>query len=154
MPNGREQNRQQQGHQLQRQDRPWENEIRKIKTEFQQVNNLEEISAETIVKNADKVGKILKDIGLKTTQIRKFLDGVRRLDHTFEKGKNFNKNSVVLLRPKLAYAAGRNKHTVGPLFDVLDPVIKAGSYSYKSFKNLLAFIEGIVAYHKFYGGQD
>lgn len=153
MPNGREQNRQQYGHQQQRQERSGDNEIREIKKIFQ-VDNLENISAEKIVESANKMGKILKDIGLKTTQIRKFLDGVRRLDQSFEKGKNFNKNSVILLRPKLAYAAGRNKNTVGPLFEVLDPAIRAGSYSYQSFKNLLAFIEGIVAYHKFYGGKD
>lgn len=126
--------------------------IDNIKRTFQE-NSLENLSAETIVKHAEELGWYLKNIGLKTTQIRKFLDGVRRLDNTFENGKNFNKDTVILLRPKLAYTAGRHRQ-VQPLFEVLDPAIKSGSSSYKNFKKLLSFIEAIVAYHKFYGGQD
>lgn len=153
MPNGRENNRPQGGQQNFRQEPNRQIDIDRIKNIFQK-DSLEQLSADVIVENAEKMGKILKENGLKTTQIRKFLDGVRRLDTMFDKGKSFSKDSVILLRPKLAYAAGRNRQAVGPLFEVLDPAIKAGSASYKSFKNLVAFVEGIVAYHKFYGGQD
>jgi CRISPR-associated protein Csm2 len=37
---------------------------------------------------------------------------------------------------------------------VLDPAIDRGAKSYESFKKLLALIEGIVAYHRYYGGGD
>ncbi len=115
--------------------------------------DLKDIPAEELVEIARKLGKHLKDIGLKTTQIRKFLDWVRRIDRQFNKGKDFNKDSVILLKPKLAYSAGR-EFRVKPLMDVLDPAIKAGSNSYESFKKLLALIESIISYHKFYGGGD
>ncbi len=99
------------------------------------------------------MGEILKNGGLKTTQIRKFLDGMRKLDVQFNKGKDFNPDNVILLKPKLAYAAGRNSE-VKPLMDILDPAITAGGKTYKDFTRLLDLVEAIVAYHKFYGGSD
>jgi len=116
-------------------------------------DGLSKLPANTLVEIAEKLGKYLKNSGLKTTQIRKFLDGIRRLDIQFNSGKQFLEDQVVLLKPKLAYAAGRNS-AVRPLMDVLQPAITAGSRSYSDFKKLLSLIEAIVAYHKFYGGAD
>jgi len=116
-------------------------------------DGLAKLPANTLVEIADKLGKHLKDNGLKTTQIRRFLDGVRKLDIQFSKGKKFSEDQVVLLKPKLAYAAGRHREVM-PLMDVLQPAITAGSRSYSDFKRLLALIEAIVAYHKYHGGAD
>jgi len=117
-------------------------------------DELSKLSADKLVSIADKVGKHLKDIGLKTTQIRKFLDGVRKIDNQFKTDKNkFQGELVILLKPKLAYAAGREEK-VKRLMKVLDPAIDRGAKSYESFKKLLALIEGIVAYHRYYGGGD
>lgn len=128
------------------------NEIKKEIMEYKD-KGLKALPADRLVEMARKMGAHLKDEGLKTTQIRKFLDGIRKIDTLFERGKNFNKEQVILLKPKLAYAAGRQS-SVRPLMEVLDPAITAGQESYESFKKLLAFIEGIIAYHKFYGGKD
>lgn len=114
---------------------------------------LKDLPAEDLVSIADKMGSYLKNKGLKTSQIRKFLDGVRKIDSHFDRGKSFNRESVILLKPKLAYAAGRQA-SVKTLMEILDPAIDAGSDSYESFKKLVALIEGIVAYHKYYGGGD
>lgn len=114
---------------------------------------LSEIPAEDLIYIAQEMGQHLKNRGLKTSQIRRFLDGVRRLDVHFNKGKSFSSDNILLLKPKLAYAAGRNQE-VKPLMDVLDPAISAGGRTYKDFKKLLALIEAIVAYHKYYGGND
>lgn len=110
--------------------------------------------AERLVKLAEEMGKYLVSVGLKTTQIRRFLDGVRRIDIASERGKSFDKDKVVLLKPKLAYAAGRQPTQLRPLMEVLDPAITAGGKDYESFKKLLAFVEGIVAYHRYHGGKD
>lgn len=125
----------------------------KQKLEGFKTKGLSEISAEELVKIAQEMGNHLKNRGLKTTQIRRFLDSVRKLDVQFNKGKNFTPDNIILLKPKLAYAAGRNSE-VKPLMDVLEPAISAGGKSYKDFKKLLSLIEAIVAYHKFYGGSD
>jgi len=115
---------------------------------------LKNLSADELVNIADEMGEYLKSLDLKTTQVRRFLDGVRKIDAVSDKGKKFSKDLVILLKPKLAYAAGRDKDKIGPLMQVLEPAITAGSRTYEDFKRLLALIEGIMAYHKYYGGRD
>lgn len=149
MPDSRDQNRQQRGPEK---ASPVEAIKQKIKT--YETKGLKELPAEELIKIADEMGRYLKELDLKTTQIRRFLDGVRRIDVNSDKGKNFNPDLVILLKPKLAYAAGRDSKKIKPLMDVLEPAITAGAKSYADFKKLIALIEGIVAYHKFYGGKD
>ncbi|MDI1471301.1 MAG: type III-A CRISPR-associated protein Csm2 [Thermodesulfovibrio sp.] len=143
------------GHQGHRGQHNQEEQIpRQIIESIKTCDDLSKLSASELVSIAEKVGKHLKDIGLKTTQIRRFLDGVRKIDNQFKTDKNkFNGELVILLKPKLAYAAGREEK-VKPLMKVLDPAIDKGAKSYESFKKLIALIEGIVAYHKYYGGGD
>jgi CRISPR-associated protein Csm2 len=114
---------------------------------------LSKLPGDELVDIAQKLGKYLKDRKLKMAQIRRFFDAVRKLDVQFNRGEDFSKDKVVLLKPKLAYAAGRNKE-VWPLWKVVDPAITGGSKSYDDFKKLLWLIEAIVAYHKFYGGEE
>jgi CRISPR-associated protein Csm2 len=62
---------------------------------------------------------------------------------------------VELLKPRLAYAARHEE--VKPLKKVLDKAIdgvKNSNRKEKAFENFLRFVESIVAYHKFYGGED
>jgi CRISPR-associated protein Csm2 len=124
------------------------------KLENYKSTGLKNLSADELVNIADRMGKYLESLDLKTTQVRRFLDGVRKIDALSEKGKNFSKDLVILLKPKLAYAAGRDKEKIGPLMQVLEPAITAGSRTYEDFKRLIALIEGIMAYHKYYGGRD
>lgn len=128
--------------------------IEEIKRKIQEYSELKNLPATELVSIADKMGKYLKDIGLKTNQIRRFFDGVRKIDVQFNRGRSFNRDNVILLKPKLAYAAGRQERTVKPLMEILNPAIDRAIDSYESFKRLLALIEGIVAYHKYYGGGD
>lgn len=149
MPDYRQYQRHSQSQQQTQQQSP----VADLKEKIKRYQKLKDIPAEELISIAEKMGKYLKEMDLKTTQIRKFLDGVRKIDVQFNRGKDFNKDNVILLKPKLAYAAGR-QHNVKPLMDILDPAITAGAESYESFKKLIALIEGIVAYHKFYGGKD
>lgn len=127
--------------------------------------NLESVSIDRIVEIADEVGsflvkgKYLKNnkqdsMGIKVSQIRRFLDAVRRIEAGLKKG-DFEqiKGSIILLRPKLAYAAGR-EDKIKPLMNVLDPAIKSGAESRENFEKLLRLIEGIIAYHRYYGGSN
>lgn len=148
MPEPRRQQRPQQEHQQSNRL------IEEIKRKIQEYSELKNLPATELVSIADKMGKYLKDIGLKTNQIRRFFDGVRKIDVQFNRGRSFNRDNVILLKPKLAYAAGRQERTVKPLMEILDPAIDRAIDSYESFKRLLALIEGIVAYHKYYGGGD
>lgn len=140
MPDQRQQNQQQ------------NKEIAEMaKEKINKCNHLKDMPAEDIVDIADKMGGLLSR-SLKINQIRKFFDGIRRIDNQFERGRSFNRDKVILLKPKLAYAAGRQQN-VRDLMEVLNPAIDKVN-SYECFKKLVALIEGIVAYHKYYGGRD
>lgn len=83
------------------------------------LDNLEKYSVRDLVRQSEKFGEFLKSQGLETNQMRKFLDAVNRIKADLAKDptKSFAgeiEDSVVLLEPKLAYAAGR-KETSRPL---------------------------------------
>lgn len=159
MPDYRYQNRQQQGQrhgQSQQREEQRNSPVDRIKQKLQsfEATGLKNLSADDVVDISRKMGEFLKGLDLKTTQIRRFLDGVRKIDIQSNRGKDFKSDSVTLLKPKLAYAAGRDQRKIKPLMDVLEPAITGGAKSYEDFKRLIALIEGIIAYHRYYGGKD
>lgn len=113
-------------------------------------------SEEALVKEAEEVARKLweqqgkKEDNALDTQIRKILDGVRKLDAAFDRSgpKGFNPGRVTLLRPKLAYAVSRNK-ALRPLYEALEAVIPKVRIK-EDFDQLIDFVEAVVAYHKFY----
>jgi CRISPR-associated protein Csm2 len=157
MPDNRQQNRHGQGQrhgQSQTQQQTEDNTVKECKQKIEQFKSsgLNNLSGDDLVDISSKMGGYLSRI-LKTTQIRRFLDGIRKLDSQFDRGNNFNKDLVILMKPKLAYAVGRNQD-IKPLMEVLEPAITAGAKTYNDFKKLVALIEGIVAYHRYHGGRD
>lgn len=129
-----------------------ESPVQELKNKISKYSDLKDMPAEELIKIAENLGNHLQNKNLKTTQIRRFLDGIRKIDMQIKKSKSFNKDLILLLRPKLAYSAGRNE-SVKPLMEVLDPAIIA-TKSPEGFKKLVALIESIFAYHKYYGGRD
>jgi CRISPR-associated protein Csm2 len=114
-----------------------------------------------LVTDAEEIGRRLKDGKLETNQVRKFLDAINRIkaelldevDAEDKDDERFKKIEVdiVLLKPKLAYAAARQA-AAKPLQEVLDVAIdRVGSMD--DFKRLVQFVESIVAYHKAAGGK-
>jgi CRISPR-associated protein Csm2 len=125
-----------------------------------ELSDLSKVNAEKIVDIAEKAGKYLasKKAGgidsLKINQIRRFLDEIRKIEAFLKKDKNnFDSDRVILLRPKLAYAAGRVEEVI-PLMNILDPAIKSATTSAENFKKLLRLVEGIIAYHRYFGGSN
>jgi CRISPR-associated protein Csm2 len=106
-----------------------------------------------------------KDERLKTNQIRKFLDAINRIKFTLSDESSLDLSDktrfdkleieIVLLKPKLAYAAAREK-SVKPLQKVLDLAIDRvkSPKGIEDFERLVQFIESIVAYHKAAGGES
>lgn len=86
------------------------------------------------------------------------------------------KREIILLKPLLAYAYGRDKDLKNFYFEttaIIDKTIKSFhneylskeekengdkkidiSLKFESLENFFAILEGFVAYHKFYGGKD
>lgn len=134
--------------------------VENIVASIKKLSKLADLPVDSLVKFADEMGKHLTQINLKTNQIRKFLDAVRKVESESIKKLeqpeggtvNFNSDDVKLLKPKLAYAAGRQAE-VKPLMALLDPCIDRVNTK-EDFKRFIRLVESIVAYHKYYGGRD
>ncbi|ERT07680.1 hypothetical protein M595_2347 [Lyngbya aestuarii BL J] len=105
-----------------------------------------------LVKHAQKFGPELKRQRLETNQIRKFLDAINQLKAKLI-GNDFSaiETEVVLLKPKLAYAAARQdavKALNGVMAEAIDKV-----HSKDDFERLVQLMESIIAYHKAEGGK-
>lgn len=93
---------------------------------------------------------------LTTSQIRIVFGEIKRIQL---KGFNKEKTSFVLLKPKMAYAAGRhNKQGVKIFKDVFDKAHNAvnaeGENAEYEFQNFTDFFESTLAYHKAFGGKE
>lgn len=110
-----------------------------------------------------------------TSQIRKFLTEVNRISTKIELFKNRNKTSVAskipedlqmeikFLKVKLAYQIGRagggGRNKINPvkafeeqsgLFGEIDQI----GNSLEKYENFARYVEALVAFHKFYGGEE
>jgi CRISPR-associated protein Csm2 len=136
---------------------------------IEKLKTFKDYSIRDLVKHAQEFGSELRRQRLETNQVRKFLDAinqikarlpqieedVNRLNLTdAEKTKlKFDKIEVdvVLLKPKLAYAAAR-QDAVKSLNRVISEAIDK-IHSEEDFDRLVQFMEAIIAYHKAEGGK-
>ncbi len=119
--------------------------------------------AETLVKEADKLGKDLARNRLSTNQIRALFGEVRQIEAQWQMGDSQRQKAerrLILLKPKMAYRAKRERgRAVKELVDVLDPAIdlviaeKDERKKYEHFQRFVDFFEAILAYHKAHGGN-
>lgn len=134
------------------------------------------------VDRADKVMRALseeaqKSYGSKmvtTSQIRKFLTAVNRVNGKIDQFKNGNKSSasgripedlqmeIKFLKVKLVYQIGRadsGRNRANPVKEFADKsgligeIDKIGD-SLERYENFARYVEALVAFHKFYGGKD
>ncbi len=112
---------------------------------------LNEADKELIV-YAEKAGKFMAQNQLTNSKIRSIYGEIKRIQMgDFKK----EKVSFYLLKPKVAYALGRDPKNEGL---ILFKKIFDHCYSHvndsKSFVNFSKFLEAILAYHKAFGGKD
>ena len=131
-----------------------------IVNEIDQLSHFSEYGIRQLVSRASEFGPYLKQQRLETNQIRKFLDAINRvkaqlIEANIEDGSKLLpadiEDETVLLKPKLAYAAARQKAAV-PLSDVMSAAIDKTT-TFDDFNRLVQFIESIIAYHKAEGGK-
>ena len=137
----------------------------------QKIKSFKDYPIRDLVKHSEDFGKYLKRGGLDTNQIRKFLDAIIRIkvkkalakedkskaettkeEETKAQEIIFQKieSDIVLLKPKLAYAAARNskaEKAARDLNEVMSETIDR-VHSLEDFERLVQFIESIIAYHK------
>lgn len=95
-------------------------------------------------------------IDLSTSQIRKFLSAVNQIENKVVAEEDVLSgeitNEIKYLKIILAYQAGRTS-SVKPLYTELIPRIDKIGNDKKKFVEFSRYVEAIVAYHKFYGGN-
>lgn len=117
----------------------------------------QDISRE-VVEWAESFGKFLSEgpNALTTGQLRKFYGEVKRI----ETNPDNQKSSIVMLKPLLAYAVGRDngkyktkiKEFAEEMQKGVDAVLEGdGSNIRTKYNHFVKIFEAVVAYHKFYG---
>ena len=104
---------------------------------------------EILVKEAEQRGQQLAR-NLTTSQIRNIYGAVKKMQM---KGGELDTHKLLMLKPKLAYAAKRHGGGVDTLKDVLTQAIDLVGKDKEKFSRFVDFFEAILAYHKFYGGN-
>lgn len=126
---------------------------------------------DTLIESAEEIGRDLARNRLSSSQIRNVFGEVRRIEMNWpiykenmseaekEEAKSAHR-SAVLLRPKLAYQAKRERGAaVSQLKDALDPCLeilqKCNDPQNQRiyFRRFVDFFEAILAYHKDAGGN-
>ena len=106
-----------------------------------------EKGGDSLVTAAENLGEKLAR-NLKTSQIRKIYGAVKKIQMSDE----FRRNDLVMLKPKLAYAAARNA-AVMDLKEALTQAIDRVGDNPEKFKNFVDFFEATLAYHRAFGGD-
>lgn len=121
-----------------------------------------------LVLQADGRAKQFTADKLKTNQIRNFYSAITRIRTEFEMSyleedaethSPFSpaiEKQLVMLRPKLAYAAGRQIAVRTNFYPFMDSAIRGVLDSKRdpeTLEKFLSIVESVVAYHKFYGGE-
>lgn len=128
--------------------------------------------AELAIKSIRKPNKKNHDklvIELKTNQIRKILTAVNILKNKVDIYKIANPQAkkldeelqmeIEFLRVNIAYQIGREKGKENLVREFIEKadllnMVKDINGDIKAFENFCRYIEALVAFHKFYGGQD
>lgn len=118
-----------------------------------------EVGGDVLVKAAENLGESIshRDKGITTSQIRKVYSAVKKIQMKVQVDTEFERNDLVLLKPKLAYVAARaprgREASTEKLKDALTQAIEQVD-DHDKFKNFVNFFEATLAYHKAAGGKD
>jgi CRISPR-associated protein Csm2 len=120
---------------------------------LQGLKSLKEAPAENLLNFVDEIGRDLAR-NVRMSQLRRVLDSFEKIKSAVRTRKEgiSVREEIQPLKIHLAYAAGR-QGALKPLQKVLSRAIDKVQ-DRDDFKKLSQFIEGLVAYHKFHGGED
>jgi len=118
---------------------------------------LDQAKAKDINSYCDSQGQSFAK-NIKTNQIRNVFSRITSLRNSYKSKKKYDEElerALILLKPQLAYAAGRNRDVLdfkNEMNKVIDSVIVSTNKEL-AIENFFAVIEGFVAYHKFYSKE-
>jgi CRISPR-associated protein Csm2 len=108
--------------------------------------------ADSIISFGDQLGRYLKDKRVSTNQVRRFIDELQRVKNMQEP----DLERVKFMKVKLVYAVGRAEREAQEGLKEFEQCV---SYCLENLKTvddmhqLIRFIETVIAYHRYYGGN-
>jgi len=136
-----------------RRDQDDPDKINDVIGKISEIDMLKNLSARDFADEGGYADIVAKNSSsLNTTQLRKFFGAIRDL----EKKKDWKaiETEFYLLKPKIAYAVGRDliKKPFYNFMMVCMGKVDSGTEEEKveNFKAMVNFLEAVVAYHKFY----
>jgi CRISPR-associated protein Csm2 len=117
------------------------------------VRNIIRRGGQALVDAAESLGPRLKQNRLTTSQIRNVYGMVKKMELQVD-SEDFDYDALILLKPKLAYAAARaDNEGARELKNVLSWAIDEVGTDRKHFDRFVDFFEAILAYHRAAGGR-
>lgn len=113
-------------------------------------------NVEVLLPLLENFGKYLKNVELRSSQIRKFFDAVKNIQNELRRREVSNgeiRQRVFRLKPALAYATARQRNQLQSFTDIMYLAMDKIENK-KDFDYFVEFLEAIVAYHKYHGGKD
>lgn len=110
----------------------------------------DEQSADEMVQFAENLGRHLQEKKVTSSQIRNAYGGVKKME--MSGWGPTTRRHLLLIKPRLAYAAGRHRNGLTELKQVMDTVIDA-VVGPLEFQRFCQFFEAILAYHRAFGGK-
>lgn len=132
------------------------------------MDNLLNLDIADLVRKAEDMAVQFTRDKLKTNQIRNFYSAITRMrtdfeqegfDESGEKRTQFStviEGQLVMLKPKLAYAAGRQTAVRANFYPFMKTAIDgvvASKRDPETLRKFFLLVESVVAYHKFHGGE-
>ena len=110
---------------------------------------------EEIDRLADQLAKDCTRDKLKTNQLRNFYAAILKIRTDITQGAEFQdiKRTLIMLKPRLAYAAGRQEAVNKHFYPVVKSAIEQVQTSQDQalgLENFIFFFEALVGYHKYY----
>ncbi len=129
---------------------------------------LDGVDIKIIVEEAKEKAQIFNKDRLKTNQIRNFYSAIAQMRIKFQEAKKSDdekdnksgyeavKTDLIMLKPKLAYAAGRQAavkaNFYGFMTDAIESV-EASTDKNKAMEKYFSLIESVVGFHKYFGDK-
>jgi CRISPR-associated protein Csm2 len=120
------------------------------------MKTLDQFAPAEIAKRAeDEARKFAKSI--KTHQLRNVFGAVSNIRNTYRRNKSYEeiRMDLIMLKPKMAYAAGRQKAIRDNFYPFMKEMIEGvenapDGHKDRAMNNFFAMMESVIAYHKYH----
>ena len=116
-----------------------------VTSHISKVASFKDYTGDILVKDAENLAGSIRD--LKTAQLRRIYGEVKKMEMDFGKGEgSFSRDRVVMLKPRLAYAASKKPEVIR-IKNIFSKCIDK-IQSPEDFSQFVSFFEAILAYHR------